>query len=350
MLQMMVESGHDIRFQTLQAGQTPIQPAPQPIQKSDAVMKRLRQRFSDTFAPSAINRYMRCQLQFFYYYVSGIIEPDNEDEDAIDNRTFGNIFHLAAQILYKKLIQKSRVIVAEDIEYLLHTEVDIHRAVDEAIKEELFKIKETNRPLPPLDGLQIINREVLIKYIRQLLEIDLRLTPFTILGLEKPVKMDYQLTVGNDTIKLTLGGKIDRIDSITLPDGSDQIRVIDYKTSSGRPKALANVDAIFEQESLKNHSDYYLQAFLYSHIVRLKSDNPVAPALLFIQHAGSDDYDPTLCLGREPVTDIATFSESYMQHLESVISDIFNPDISFTPTDEQKWCQNCPYAHICGNT
>ena len=350
MLQMMVESGHDIRFQTLQAGQTLIQPAPQPIQKSDAVMKRLRQRFSDTFAPSAINRYMRCQLQFFYYYVSGIIEPDNEDEDAIDNRTFGNIFHLAAQILYKKLIQKSRVIVAEDIEYLLHTEVDIHRAVDEAIKEELFKIKETNRPLPPLDGLQIINREVLIKYIRQLLEIDLRLTPFTILGLEKPVKMDYQLTVGNDTIKLTLGGKIDRIDSITLPDGSDQIRVIDYKTSSGRPKALANVDAIFEQESLKNHSDYYLQAFLYSHIVRLKSDNPVAPALLFIQHAGSDDYDPTLCLGREPVTDIATFSESYMQHLESVISDIFNPDISFTPTDEQKWCQNCPYAHICGNT
>ncbi len=350
MLQMMVESGHDIRFQTLQAGQTPIQPVPQPIQKSDAVMKRLRQRFSDTFAPSAINRYMRCQLQFFYYYVSGIIEPDNEDEDAIDNRTFGNIFHLAAQILYKKLIQKSRVIVAEDIEYLLHTEVDIHRAVDEAIKEELFKIKETNRPLPPLDGLQIINREVLIKYIRQLLEIDLRLTPFTILGLEKPVKMDYQLTVGNDTIKLTLGGKIDRIDSITLPDGSDQIRVIDYKTSSGRPKSLANVDAIFEQESLKNHSDYYLQAFLYSHIVRLKSDNPVAPALLFIQHAGSDDYDPTLCLGREPVTDIATFSESYMQHLESVISDIFNPDISFTPTDEQKWCQNCPYAHICGNT
>ncbi len=350
MLQMMVESGHDIRFQTLQAGQTPIQPVPQPIQKSDAVMKRLRQRFSDTFAPSAINRYMRCQLQFFYYYVSGIIEPDNEDEDAIDNRTFGNIFHLAAQILYKKLIQKSRVIVAEDIEYLLHTEVDIHRAVDEAIKEELFKIKETNRPLPPLDGLQIINREVLIKYIRQLLEIDLRLTPFTILGLEKPVKMDYQITVGNDTIKLTLGGKIDRIDSITLPDSSDQIRVIDYKTSSGRPKALANVDAIFEQESLKNHSDYYLQAFLYSHIVRLKSDNPVAPALLFIQHAGSDDYDPTLCLGREPVTDIATFSESYMQHLESVISDIFNPDISFTPTDEQKWCQNCPYAHICGNT
>ena len=350
MLQMMVESGHKIQFQTLQAGQAPILPIPQPIQKNDAVMQLLRQRFTEhMLAPSAINRYMRCQLQFFYYYVSGIIEPDNEDEDAIDNRIFGNIFHLAAQILYKKLRQKSRVIVAEDIEYLLNTEVDIQRAVDEAIKEELLKIKEANRPLPPLDGLQIINREVLIKYIRQLLEIDHRLTPFTILGLEEPVKMNYQLTVGNDTIKLTLGGKIDRLDSITLSDGSNQIRVIDYKTGSGRLKPLANVDAIFNQENLKNHSDYYLQAFLYSHIVRLKSDNPVAPALLFIQHASSDDYDPTLCLGREPVTDIATVSESYMQHLESVISDIFSPAISFTPTDEQKRCQNCPYAHLCGN-
>jgi hypothetical protein len=124
--------------------------------------------------------------------------------------------------------------------------------------------------------------------------------------------------------------------------------VIDYKTGSKRLKPLADVDAIFAQENLKNHSDYYLQAFLYSHIVRLKSKDPVAPALLFIQHAGSDDYDPTLCLGHEPVSDIANVSESYMKQLESIISDIFNPAISFTPTDDRKRCQTCPYAHLCG--
>ena len=146
-----------------------------------------------------------------------------------------------------------------------------------------------------------------------------------------------------------LGGKVDRLDSITLPDGSDQIRVIDYKTGGKRLKPLTDVDAIFAQENQKKHSDYYLQAFLYSHIVRLKSKAiPVAPALLFIQHAGSDDYDPTLCLGKEPVSDIANVSESYMKQLESIISDIFNPSISFTPTDERKRCQTCPYAHLCG--
>ena len=350
MLQLMVESGHQISLKTLQAGQSPVPRTRHSIEKDETVMQRLRQRFeNDLLTPTAINRYMRCQLQFFYHYVSDIIEPDNDDEDAIDNRIFGNIFHLAAQLVYEKLKQKSRVVVAEDIEYLLKTEVDIQRAVDEAFKQALFLIKDTARELPQLDGLQIINRAVIIKYIRQLLEIDRRLTPFTILGLEDTVRMKYQVSVGKDTFTTTLGGKIDRIDSITTPDGTEQIRVIDYKTGSRRLKALADVEAIFAQESLKDHSDYYLQAFLYSHIVRRESKNkPVAPALLFIQHAGGDDYNPTLCLGREPVNDIATVSESYMEKLDGIINDMFNPDISFTPTDDLKRCEHCPYARLCG--
>ena len=350
MLQMMVESGHQIHIQTLQAGQAPIQRTLQPITKTDSVMQLLRKRFENNLlTPSAINRYIRCQLQFFYRYVSGLIEPENDDEDNIDNRIFGNIFHLAAQLVYEKLMQKSRVIMANDIEYLLQTEVDIERAVDEAFKQALFQIKDTTRKLPPLDGLQIINREVIIKYIRQLLEIDRRLTPFTILGLEKTVKMDYQIPFGDETFITTLGGMIDRLDSITTSYGKEQIRVIDYKTGSRRLKALPDVDAIFAKESLKDHSDYYLQAFLYSYIVRLKSkDTAVSPALLFIQHAGSDDYDPTLCLGRDPVNDIAVVSESYMKQLSSLISDIFNPALSFTPTDDKKRCTTCPYAHLCG--
>ena len=350
MLQMMVESGHAINTQTLLASQAPIQRTPQPIGKNEAVMQCLRKRFEeDMLTPTAINRYQRCQIQFFYRYVSGIIEPDNDDEDTIDNRIFGNIFHLAAQLIYEKLMQRSHQILPNDIDDLLKTGVDIERAVDEAFKQALFQIKDPARRIPPLDGIQIINREVIIKYIRQLLEIDRRLAPFTILGLEKTVKMNYEITSGSNTFWTMIGGMIDRLDSIMTNDGTEQIRVIDYKTGSRRLKPLADVDAIFAQENLKEHSDYYLQTFLYSHIVRSKSENiPVAPALLFIQHAGTDNYDPTLCLGHEPVNDIAVVSDPYMQHLSSIISNIFNPAISFTPTDDRKRCQNCPYAHLCG--
>ena len=344
MLQMMVESGQPIQFLTLQAGQKPILHLPKAIGKNDAVMQLLRQRFSKEaggISPTAINRYMRCPLQFFYHYVSGIIEPDDNEEDLIDNRIFGNIFHLAAQLIYKRLMQLSNPIQARHIEEILKTQVDIERVVDEAFKRELFQIKDPSRPLPSFDGLQIINREVIIKYLRLLLEVDQRLAPFTILGLEKRVTMDYDFT--------TLGGTIDRLDRITEADGTERIRVIDYKTGARRLKSLADVEAIFAQENLKDHSDYYLQTFLYSHIVRLKSEDiPVSPALLFIQHAGTDDYDPTLCLGGEPVTDIAAVSEQYMQQLGRVINEIFNPDIDFMPTGDRQRCHACPYANLCG--
>jgi len=74
----------------------------------------------------------------------------------------------------------------------------------------------------------------------------------------------------------------------------------------------------------------------------------VSPSLLFIQHAGADDYDPTLILGRDAVRDIATFSEAYLEQLHAVIADIFNPAIPFAPTDDSDRCRSCPYATLCG--
>ena len=344
MLQLMVASGHQITFQTLQAGQQSTQHKPQAIEKTDAVNQLLTQRFqrdAGGISPTAINKYMRCPLQFYYHYVAGITEPDDDDVDITDNRTFGTIFHLAAQLVYKRLMATSSRITAYDIDELLKQQVDIERAVDEAFKSELFKIKDTSRPLPPFDGLQLINREVIIRYIRLLLEADRQLAPFTILGLERRVSMNY-----GDTV---IGGIVDRLDSITTPEGTERIRVIDYKTGSHRLKALADVDAIFSQENLKEHSDYYLQAFLYSHIVRLRSgDTPVSPALLFIQHAGGEGYDPTLCLDKQPVTDIAPYSQQFMQQLGEVITDIFDADKPFMPTDDRQRCRFCPYAGLCG--
>ena len=342
MLQMMVESGQDIHFQTLQAGLQPELRQPQAIRKTNAVMSILNQ--IDTLAPTAINNYMRCPLRFFYRYVCGLYEPEETDEDAIDNRIFGNIFHQAAQNIYEKLMEASRCITSDDIDRLLKTEVDIERAVDNAFKRELFHIDDPMRPLPPFDGLQLINREVIIKYLRMLLEIDRRLTPFTILGLETEATMPWQL----EGRTITVGGRIDRLDRITDADGTDRIRVIDYKTGSKRLKPLPDVDAIFAQESLKDHSDYYLQAFLYSHIVRRDTETAVSPALLFIQHAGTEGYDPTLCLGKELVYDISDVANHFTTLLSEKINEIFNPAIDFIPTDDRNRCRTCPYAVLCG--
>ena len=303
----------------------------------------MRRRFAKEeggISPTTVNTYLRCQLRFFYRYVCELIEPDSTEDDLIDNRLFGNIFHKAAQLIYQYLAQTKATITTMALDDLLKDEATIERVVDEAIKQEFFHIDDASRPLPALDGLQLINREVIIKYVRQLLESDRRLAPFRILGLEKRVSITL-----NDQY---ISGIIDRLDSVTDPNtGLECIRVVDYKTGSRLPKPMPNVAAIFSQEAIKDHSDYYLQTLLYAHIVRSRTNEMVSPCLLFIQHAGKEDYDPTLKIGKETITDIATYSDEFIALFKQQLDDIYNADMAFVPTDDQHRCETCPYASLC---
>ena len=344
MLQLLIDtplsaSPSHIHFRSLKAGQQPLIHQPEVIDKTPAILDILRQRLSRErggISPTAVSNYLRCQLRFFYRYVSNLKEPDEPDEELIDNRLFGNVFHKAAQTLYEQFAD-GRVTVGL-LDGLLKDQSTIERAVDDALRSEVFKHHAT---LPRLDGLQLINREVIIKYVRLLVETDRRLAPFTILGLEHPVYMPW-----GDTV---VGGIIDRLDCVTdAASGQERIRVIDYKTGARRLKPMPDVDAILDPAQIPNHSDYYLQAFLYSHIVSQKRQEPVSPAVLFIQHAAAEGYDPTLVVGREPVTDIAIHADRFMTLFKEKTAEIFSPDVPFTPTDDRNRCRTCPYASLCG--
>jgi len=359
MLQLLIESPRKdaaspaaIQFRSLKAGQQPMPRQPEDIAKTPAVLDILRRRFNPNavVSPTAVSSYLRCQLRFFYRYVSNLKEPDDAAEDQIDNRIFGNIFHEAVHQLYKQF--EGHSVIASHLDALLSDESAIPLAVDNAIRRELFHLPAASTAKTPrLDGLQLINREVIIRYVRQLVETDRRLAPFTILGLEHPVDMPVTLSTPDFELSAKYGGIIDRLDCIADPaDGTRRIRVVDYKTGSHLPKSMPDVDAIFDPAQIPNHSDYYLQAFLYSHIISQKPEvsSPVSPALLFIQHAGVESYDPTLRLGREPVTDIAPHSARFIELFNETMHHIFDPSLPFTPTDDRKRCLSCPYAALCG--
>ena len=103
-LQLMVEDKHHhIATRSLQALQTFVPFRPQPVKKTQEMMEKLLTRFSSsTLTPSAINRYQRCPLQFYYCYVEGLQEPQETEEGAIDSRQFGNIFCNSCRRRYDK--------------------------------------------------------------------------------------------------------------------------------------------------------------------------------------------------------------------------------------------------------
>lgn len=370
MLQLLVESHHDIKRLSLVAGQSTIRPTYDSIEKKQNTFIQFKN--LKMLTPTFLNTYLRCEKQFYYKYVEGLIEPDEIDEDEVDNKVFGNIFHRAAELFYQGLASNNAlttdnkgklkltrpiVITKEQLEQALKDESLVYRLVDQAFREELFKVSAAGYH-PKYNGLQLINKEVIARYIRQLITIDMRQAPFTILGLELVVKTGIEVETSIGKLSLTIGGFIDRLDAVAANGNAngknlaERIRVIDYKTgriSTTHPRAL---DEVFNPSMLNKHTDYYLQSMLYSIIVKHNKDlnpgqEPVSPGLLFIQNAGAEDYDPTLKMGKELISSIDVYEEEFMKQLKVLIANIFDKDQPFRPTDDKHRCEYCPYAALC---
>ena len=385
MLQLLVESGQKINHYCLTAKNHPTPLMPKPIQKDETTLSKLQQ--ISRLSPSALNTYIRCPLAFYYQYIAHIQEP-HPDPETIDNRLFGNIFHRAAYLIYKDITDRSPLVEKAHIQAYLSNRTLLANVVDRAFQAE---------QCTPNNGLQIINREVIIQYITKLLKIDQQLCPFSILAMEEEAKVYTSLSftipsegalVGGYGIpaiptqptcsvgalkggalkggalvssaptkqyNLTIGGIIDRLDILTdKQTGKPRIRVVDYKTGNQPSSPIKNIDEIFDPNNIRSkHSNYYLQAILYSLIVsRSKrwnpANHPVSPALLFIKQAPANHYDPTLHIDKHPISDVTVYEEEFLTKLKHTLADIYSPAVPFTPTDDRKKCELCPYRMLCG--
>ena len=363
MLQFMVESGQTIKRLTMQSGQSVSTVNRVPVEKDETVQKKLAGITS--LSPTAISRYLRCQLMFYYNTICGLREDDDDDQE-IDNKIFGDIFHRTAELIYEDLSGKDHrnTITAEILDRLVTKErYKIDAYLDQAFREKLFKVDQPDFH-PRYNGLQLLNRNVLQLYIQRLLRLDKANTPFDILALESSFYDNLSFGVNGTERTISLGGQIDRIDRI-----GEQLRVIDYKTGKPLTSSAPTVNEIFNTEYVDSkHTGYYLQAFLYSAIIRKSKEaiaavnpgnKPVAPALLFIREAGKEDYNPILKVkgeGQEdkcrasyfPVDDIDNVYSSFIGHLRSLLSEIFDFSRPFKPTEEKDRCTNCIYKDICG--
>ena len=360
MLQLLVESGQKIDHYSLTAKNQPTPLMPKAIEKDEAALSKLEE--MSRLSPSAINTYIRCKLAFYYQYIAHIKEPDS-DPETIDNRMFGNIFHRAAYLIYKDITDHSPVIEKAHIQAYLSNRKLLASVVDRAFEEEECR---TN------NGLQIINREVIIEYITKLLKIDQQLCPFSILAMEEEAKVYTSLSftipsggalkggalVSSAPTKqynLTIGGIIDRLDAVTdKQTGKRRIRVVDYKTGNKPSSAIKSIEEVFDPKNIASkHSNYFLQAILYSLIVSGSKEwnaanDPVSPALLFIKQAATNDYDPTLCIDKHPISDVTVYEEEFLTKLKETVADMYSPNAAFTPTDDRKKCELCPYRMLCG--
>lgn len=348
MLQFLIEWPHPITRQFLEAGQSPQGTSPITVEKTPDVMRRMQSLFDvranpkAKFSPSTLNYYLDCPLKFYYRYVAGLSAPDEVSAE-IDSATFGSIFHYAAEHIYKDLTTHGKVINKEALETLLRNEVKLQDYVDTAFKKLFFNVPQNEKP--EYNGVQLINSAVIARYLKQLLQNDLRYAPFTFIASEMEVDEPIDIQTPKGVIKSRIGGIIDRMDS---KDGT--LRIVDYKTG-GDADTPPHVESLFIPD--KKRSNYVFQTFLYAAIMcRKQPTMKIAPALLYIHRAATETYSLVIQMGeprkpKEAVEDFSKYEKEYRERLQGLLEEIFNPEKSFTQTEIIEKCTYCDFKALC---
>lgn len=344
MLQYKMESGKAIQEQSLSPAITPTMPEIICVEKTKEMLDRLAESHNDSnhyFSPTALNCYLACPLKFYFTYI-GRMREEEEVSSVVDPRYFGNIFHRAAELLYNN--EKGKIITTQMLENVEKNKI-YERCVNQAFNEEFFHLgKDENAHY---NGEQLIKRDIIQQYIRQLITYDKQQHDFRIMGLEENVHHQMKIiTSGKDSYIITIGGKIDRRDQLTSKDGTGKYnRIVDYKTG-GSPQTFKSVEQLFTRSPLR--PDKIFQTFIYAYLAHeeLGVDNLV-PALFFVHKSSKEkEYTPELTLNKSLVV-FDKLHEEFKKQLQSLLMDIFDLETPFTQTEDTSVCSYCPFIHLC---
>ncbi len=367
-------SAEQLEIRQIQISSAPSTAAPHAIEvaKTPQMLAQLLQRYAPEskrpLSPTAINAYLACPLQFYYHYVELLSQTD-EENDEVDAMQLGNLFHDCAEIIYTDLIRRhngERRIEKEWLRPLLEKDspilrgyIDIafdmnvfHRLKLETEKKRFIQecLRTGRAPKPEYVGQHIIVRDVLLHYLTQLLRNDLRLAPFTMLGMECDCTLARTIQVGGTPHTILMGGRIDRLDRLA----DNTLRILDYKTGARHVKTNS-LEGAFARGA--RHQGYTFQACLYAHAVmqtdKWQHNEAIQPALYYVREAHAEDYDPALRFptdggAREKSSDFVPLADDFRSRLDETLREIFSPEVPFSQTQDLDICQRCDYMLLCG--
>jgi hypothetical protein len=376
MLQLLVESSHEIETFGLQSGIELPHPRTLRIEKTPAILEKLRNLYDRNTAdqpkdlsPTALNSLIDCSLRFYLRYLAHLKEAEEVSED-IDGAMLGNFFHHSAEYIYTSILlrkagkacdtqaveeaieaktinealengQLRGLIEADDLTPWIQGVHSIEQVVSHYFKKDFFRVTEKNAE-PEYNGEQLIKRTLVTGFLKTLLQIDQERAPFTLVGLEKTVS--GEISIG-ENIRVGVGGVIDRLDN-----KDNVLRILDYKTG-GKVKKAASMEALFDSEA-EDRASYVFQIMLYASILQKEdTDLQISPEILYIHQALKEKYSSQVEFGsRYEITTVNTFqpfASPFQEATQKLLNDLFDKSLPFKQTDHPEKCIYCDYKNLC---
>lgn len=294
-------------------------------------------------SPSSLSIYLQCPLRFYYKSVAKITEEDEIDE-VIDARLFGNIFHNVAEKIYTSFFNNNELITSESLNTLLKDNKNIDEIITNSFTE-VFYGENTKRRFK-IEGKNQIIFDIIKKYLKQMLKKDIEYAPFSIVGLEKNVETEINININSKNIRVKVGGQVDRIDRTDRG-----LRIIDYKTGSDKLE-FNELEDVFNPEKIKDTKAVF-QTFIYSYIIskEFPSESSILPMVYQVKELFKNDsffdisskkcttYKENGFLGIKDEVEIK---------LKDLLEELFDRDIPFTQTENAAICEYCPFKEMCG--
>jgi len=287
-------------------------------------------------SPTALSTYLDCPLRFYYRHIAEIPEPEELREDA-DARDFGIIVHNALESLY--MDHQGKLVNRETIQNFLQPQ-NIQKIVEESFRKEFF-LKEDQ----VLEGRNLLNASIISRLIQKVLENDLKIAPFNLIAVESRKFNNILEIEGGFQVKI--GGTIDRVDEIEK-GGNRLIRIIDYKTgkvdflygkNASNSDYAAYLEHYFTQSKYKAGFQAYFYAYLYH---KLKK-----PERMKVGIYGLKQVNRGIRFLREDQEIPSLLLTEFEGRLKMVVQELFDPEIPFYQTSDQRNCRFCPYATLC---
>ena len=339
-LQLMA-NGHCGEKIALYSAQKSESHSPHKVEKSKEIIDTLRGIYDNSkgegraLSPSAINCYIDCSLRFFYRYIMKLRKYEQINTE-IKGNDFGLIFHKAAELFYDKITSVNNgTIERGDLLPYLEKDALLYTFVDEAFKQEFFK------STPIYDGEQYMNREIIHRLLKRLVQMDIKHTPFEYVGSEQDLFFDYTVELSDGPLQLSIGGRIDRMDR---KDGV--LEIIDYKTG-GEEDILKELTNVFTHEG--KSMGYIFQALLYSVAALEKGiTKKVLPSLIYIHHKDGTNRSDYIIKTDDGNVDVNAIHAEFKQNLHTLLQEIFDTKVPFEATDKEERCTYCDFKQICG--
>ena len=309
---------------------------------------------STELSATTLQNYLACPAKFYYSTVKGL-KLEEEVAESLDYGMFGTVYHDTMRALYtgEEAMKDDfffnekeydhglkgeplRKITRAYLKSWLSREIDIKSKVKALIMSQLNTIEVTGRNLVVAD--------VIVKYVMKTLKRDLEL-------LEKAGKDSFdmlgtEIKVRGEFCGQKFKGFIDRLDSFE----TGQVRVVDYKTG----KVLENdeniddsnaeeiAESIFDPQT-KERPKIALQFYIYDMLLQSRAEakgKDIANSVYSTAH-----------IFKEPPVTVpmnAKFYDAVSQRLEGLLAEMYDTQVPFRRTDDEKVCSYCDFKMICG--